>query len=90
MCDKIELILTFNDIDELNDFVKDYRNSKDLRLKKMTKKEDDKRGSTTKLLHSKAREVQIEDPLLSYKQCLRIAGSHLKKNSIVCNDLLYV
>ena len=87
MCDKIELTLTFKDIDELNDFVKDYRNSKDLRLKKMTKKEDDKRGSTTKLLHSKAREVQIEEPELTYKQCLRLAGLQLKKNPIVCNIL---
>jgi len=76
---KINITLTFNDIEELEEFTKDYRGILHKRAKKLFKCDDDKRGSSTKDLHKKAKEYQITNPETPYKDCLRIIGKELKK-----------
>ena len=39
----------------------------------------DKRGSSTKDLHKKAKEYQVGNPDTPYKNCLRIVGKELTK-----------
>ena len=48
---KINITLTFNDIEELEEFTKDYRGILHKRAKKLFICDDDKRGSSTKDLH---------------------------------------
>ena len=76
---KINITLTFNDIEELELFTKDYRSILHKRAKKLFKCDDDKRGSSTKDLHKKAKEYQVGNPETPYKDCLRIVGKELTK-----------
>ena len=76
---KINITLTFNDIEELELFTKDYRCILHKRAKKLFKCDDDKRGSSTKDLHKKAKEYQLVNPETAYKDCLRIVGKELTK-----------
>ena len=77
---KINITLTFNDIEELEEFTKDYRCILHKRAKKLFKCDDDKRGSSTKDLHKKAKEYQITHSDTPYKECLRIVGKQIKNN----------
>ena len=77
---KINITLTFNDIEELEEFTKDYRGILHKRAKKLFKCYDDKRGSSTKDLHKKAKEYQITHSDTPYKDCLRIVGKQIKNN----------
>ena len=63
---KIQILLQFNDIEELELFTKDYRSILHKRAKKFFKCDDDKRGSSTKDLHQKAKEYQITNPDTPY------------------------
>ena len=76
---KIQILLQFNDIEELELFTKDYRSILHKRAKKLFKCDDDKRGSSTKDLHKKAKEYQVGNPDTPYKDCLRIVGKELSK-----------
>ena len=76
---KINITLQFNDIEELEEFTKDYRGILHKRAKKLFKCDDDKRGSSTKDLHKKAKEYQLVNTDTPYKDCLRIVGKELKK-----------
>ena len=76
---KIQILLQFNDIEELEEFTKDYRGILHKRAKKLFKCDDDKRGSSTKDLHKKAKEYQLSNPETPYKDCLRIVGKELTK-----------
>ena len=76
---KINIVLSFNDIEELELFTKDYRSILHKRAKKLFKCDDDKRGSSTKDLHKKAKEYQVGNPDTPYKDCLRIVGKELTK-----------
>jgi hypothetical protein len=76
---KIQILLQFNDIEELEEFTKDYRGILHKRAKKLFKCDDDKRGSSTKDLHKKAKEYQLGNPDTPYKDCLRIVGKELTK-----------
>ena len=76
---KIQILLQFNDIEELEEFTKDYRGILHKRAKKLFKCDDDKRGSSTKDLHKKAKEYQLGNPETPYKDCLRIVGKELTK-----------
>jgi hypothetical protein len=76
---KINITLTFNDIEELEEFTNDYRCILHKRAKKLFKCDDDKRGSSTKDLHKKAKEYQLGNPDTPYKDCLRIVGKELSK-----------
>ena len=78
---KINITLTFNDIEELEEFTKDYRCILHKRAKKLFKCDDDKRGSSTKDLHKKAKEYQVGNPDTPYKDCLRIVGKQIKKTN---------
>ncbi|MFN9904635.1 MAG: hypothetical protein ACK56F_00745, partial [bacterium] len=73
------IVLSFNDIEELEEFTKDYRSILHKRAKKLFKCDDDKRGSSTKDLHKKAKEYQVGNPETPYKDCLRIVGKETKK-----------
>ena len=76
---KLNLTLQFSDIEELELFTKDYRSILHKRAKKLFKCDDDKRGSSTKDLHKKAKEYQVGNPDTPYKDCLRIVGKELTK-----------
>jgi len=78
---KINVTLLFNDVEELEEFTKDYRGILHKRAKKFFKSDDDKRGSSTKDLHQKAKEYQTKNPETPYKDCLRIIGAEIKSKA---------
>ena len=83
---KINITLSFNDIEELEEFTKDYRSVLHKRARKLFKSDDEKRGSGTKQLHQQAKEYQKENPQTPYKECLKIIGNQIK---IKNKDIIY-
>ena len=73
---------TYNSIEELEAFMKDYNKFTLWKEKKKIKKEDGKdlRGSMTVVLHEYARQFRDEDPTRTYKECLTLAGNKIKQN----------
>ena len=74
------------DIEELEEFTKDYRSVLHKRARKLFKSDDEKRGSGTKQLHQHAKEYQKENPETPYKECLKVVGAQIKTKS---KDILY-
>jgi hypothetical protein len=83
---KINITLTFNDIEELEEFTKDYRCIIRKRALKLFKSDDERRGSSTKALHQKAKEYKEQNPETDYKTCLKIVGSEIKLKN---KDIIY-
>ena len=83
---KINITLTFNDIEELEEFTKDYRCMIRKRALKLFKSDDERRGSGTKQLHQQAKEYQKEHPETPYKECLKVVGNQLKLKN---KDIIY-
>ena len=75
----LQLTLTFQDVDELKSYIEDYESVQLTKIKKLFKKTSDKRGSSTKTLHQKAKEFQKENPTLSYKQSLQAIGAQIRE-----------
>ena len=73
---KYQIIVDFENIDEL----KEYLNSQDKVKKTVVKKPNDKRGCKTSSLHIKAKEYQILNPEIGYKDCLKIVGKEIRDN----------
>jgi hypothetical protein len=77
---KIQLVLSFDSIEELKSYVEDYEAIELTKIKKLFKKSNDKRGCSTKLLHQKAKEYQTENPGLTYKESLKQIGEKIREN----------
>jgi hypothetical protein len=77
---KFQLIINFENFNELNEFICDQDSILDTKLKKTFKKVDDKRGSSTYILHQKAKEYQETHNDTPYKECLKIVGKTIKEN----------
>jgi hypothetical protein len=75
---KLQLILTFEDAEELKTYIEDYEAVQLTKIKKLFKKTSDKRGSSTKTLHQRAKEYQKENPELTYKQSLQAVGNQIR------------
>jgi len=76
---KIQLTLIFDDVDELKAYIEDYEAIQLTKIKKLFKKTNDKRGSSTKTLHQRAKEHQTEHPELTYKQALQSVGHQIRE-----------
>lgn len=80
---KYKLTFDFDNLEELKTFVSDCDLIENIKLKKTFKKSDDKRGSSTGILHQKAKEYQEEHKETPYKEILKIVGAQIKnKNKI--------
>jgi hypothetical protein len=77
---KIQLVLNFDSIDDLKAYVEDYEQIELSKIKRLFKKSNDKRGSSTKLLHEKAKQYQQEHPHLSYKESLKQIGEQIRES----------
>ena len=75
---KLQLTLIFDDADELKSYIEDYEAIQLTKIKKLFKKTSDKRGSSTKTLHQRAKEYQKENPELTYKQSLQAVGNQIR------------
>ena len=75
--DSLTLSITFQSCEELQEFLKQLKPRE-----KKVKKENDKRGSQTKALHTIAKEYKEEHSEIPYKECLKIAGEKLKARDI--------
>lgn len=75
---KLQLTLIFDDVDELKSYIEDYEAIQLTKIKKLFKKTSDKRGSSTKTLHLRAKEYQKENPELTYKQSLQAVGNQIR------------
>ena len=76
---KLQLTINFDDIDELKSYIEDYEAVQLTKIKKLFKKSSDKRGSSIKTLHQRAKEYQKENPSLSYKQSLQAVGNQIRE-----------
>ena len=76
---KIQLVINFDSVEELKAYVEDYEQIELSKIKKLFKKGNDKRGSSTKFLHQQAKEYQSENPTLSYKTCLQKIGENIRE-----------
>ena len=74
----IEIKITFNTIEEAYDFLNKKQDPQPLQIK--PKKENDRRGKSTKEFHIKAKLYQTEHPEKSYRECLKQL-SNLNKNT---------
>jgi len=80
MSNKIQLILSFDNVEELKSYIEDYEAIELSKIKKLFKKSNDKRGSSTKYLHQQAKEYQSQHPELSYKESLQKIGEKIREN----------
>jgi len=67
---KYSLVINFESLDELTEFITIYNKINQKTEQKTTKTINDKRGSKTITLHQKAKEYRILHPELSYRNCL--------------------
>jgi hypothetical protein len=82
----LQLIMNFESIDELKSFITDQEMINTIKIKKIFKKPDDKRGGKTVILHQLAKEYQEKNTDTPYKTCLKIVGKELRnKNQININ-----
>ena len=82
----LQLIMNFESIDELKYFITDQEMINTIKIKKIFKKPDDKRGGKTVILHQLAKEYQEKNTDTPYKTCLKIVGKELRnKNQININ-----
>lgn len=75
------IALEFDSLDSLSNFMKDFQTFKEYQTKKTTKKETDRRGSKTHILHEQAHHIKKEKPELSYKECLKLAGVNMRNKN---------
>jgi hypothetical protein len=85
---KLQLVINFEDLDDLKAFIEDQETIELIKQKKMYKKQhaSDKRGHQTKNLHQKAKEYQNENPTLTYKEALQIIGKQIRENKLLCAE----
>ena len=79
---KFQLVINFNDLDDLKNFIEDQEMMEIKKLKKLFKKEEgtDKRGHQTKNLHQRAKEYQLNNPEITYKQSLQLVGKAIRED----------
>jgi len=80
---RYQLIINFDELDDLKAFIEDQETIELIKQKKLFKKQNtsDKRGHQTKNLHQKAKEYQNANPSLSYKEALQIVGKQVRTAS---------
>ena len=71
----------FENTIELFHFIKEYEGYKAWLHKRKQKKENDKRGSMTVMLHQMAKKIKEDNPTKTYKECLGLAGKQMKENN---------
>ncbi len=67
---KYGLVINFETLDELTEFITIYNKINQKTEQKTIKTTNDKRGSKTITLHQKSKEYRILHPELSYRNCL--------------------
>ena len=67
---KYSLVINFESLEELSEFITIYNKINQKAEQKKTKTINDKRGSKTITLHQKAKEYRTIHPELSYRNCL--------------------
>jgi hypothetical protein len=74
-----ELILKFSNLIDLQEFLKAYNKFQNKKLKTQEKDENtpstSARGEAVKLLHIKAKQYKLDNPQVSYKECLKLINS---------------
>ena len=66
------LQITFNTMEELSSFIESKKIKEDI---KKPKKENDRRCLNVSLLHTNARQYQLEHPSVPYKMCLKLGNT---------------
>jgi hypothetical protein len=82
-----QLTLSFQTIDQLEDYISDFREWQQWKLRKMIKKENDGRGAHVKILHLKCKEMKEKYPDKSYRECMKIINENIKEENIISNDI---
>ena len=67
---KYSLVINFETLEELSDFITIYNKINQKTENKVLKTTSDKRGSKTVGLHQRAKEYRLSHPELSYRDCL--------------------
>ena len=86
MVETYSVSLHFTEAQDLFGFMKEFHTW----MKKKNKKTDthgktDNRGQRTHLLHAHAKEIKNEQPNITYRDCLRLAGKKIKNLTNVEN-----
>lgn len=84
MVETYSVSLHFTGAEDLFGFMKDFH----VWMKKKSRKTDshgktDNRGQRTHLLHAYAKEIKNEQPNITYRDCLRLAGKRIKTSNNV-------
>ena len=72
------LNIHFNSLDELLNFTNAY-NKMNNKIENKTIKLNDKRGSKTSDLHKRAKEYKLNNPLISYRECLIFVSNNINE-----------
>ena len=67
-----KIVLEFSSFTKAGEFLSDLEAWQEYKKKRLIKKEDDKRGSRTKELHTRTRAYHEKYPLIPYRDCFKI------------------
>ena len=81
-----QLTLSFQTIDQLEDYISDFREWEQWKLRKMIKKQNDLRGSHMGDIHKEAKLLKEKYPDKKYRECVKIICNS-KKENIISNDI---
>lgn len=70
-----EFVLKFSSFSKVGEFLADLEAWQEYKSKKADRKLSDKRGQHTKIYHQQAREYMMENPTLSYRECMQFVRS---------------
>ena len=75
------LVINFSSLEEIDDWIENWREYQLWKIKKMMKKEFENRGLHMKSLHVEAKKYHQDHPELSYKEALKEISKIKKENN---------
>ena len=70
-----KIVLEFDSFSKVGFFLQDLENWQEWKKQKSIKKENDQRGKHTKILHERARAFHEQHPILTYRECFKLANA---------------
>ena len=69
------ITLEFDSFSRVGEFLADLEAWQAYKASRTEKKENDRRGKHTRVLHERARTFHEQNPLISYRECFRLANA---------------
>ena len=70
-----KIVLEFSSFSKVGEFLADLEAWQAYKATRSEKKENDRRGKHTRVLHERARTFREQHPLIPYRECFKIANA---------------